>query len=77
MKRLAGRVAYITGAARGVGRAAAELMGREGAAVFAVDFDGDRLTEVVLAMRAAEINALGGVCDVSDLDSVRRISQRR
>jgi len=37
MGRLAGKSAIITGAARGIGRAAAELFAREGATVFATD----------------------------------------
>ena len=37
MGRLSGKSAIITGAARGIGRAAAELFAREGAVVFATD----------------------------------------
>ncbi len=37
MGRLSGKSAIITGAARGIGRAAAELFAREGATVFATD----------------------------------------
>jgi len=38
--RLAGKVCIVTGAASGIGRAAAELFGAEGATVVAADLDG-------------------------------------
>ena len=38
-KPLAGRVALVTGAASGIGRAAAEALNREGAAVVGTDID--------------------------------------
>ena len=37
MSQLEGKVAIVTGAARGLGRAYAEAMAREGAAIFACD----------------------------------------
>ena len=39
--RLAGKVAFITGAGAGIGRAAAERFALEGAAVIIADFDTD------------------------------------
>ena len=38
---LKGRVAVVTGAARGIGRAAADLLGKAGAAVFRLDLDAE------------------------------------
>jgi len=69
-ERFAGRTVYITGAASGLGRAAATLFAQEGAKVFAVDLNGDGVLETVSSIRAAGGDALGGVCDVTDLESV-------
>jgi meso-butanediol dehydrogenase/(S,S)-butanediol dehydrogenase/diacetyl reductase len=69
--RFTDRTAYITGAASGLGRAAAMLFAAEGAKVFAVDVNGDGVVETVNAIRAAGGQAIGGVCDVSDLESVQ------
>jgi NAD(P)-dependent dehydrogenase (short-subunit alcohol dehydrogenase family) len=68
--RFADRAVYVTGAGAGVGRATAELFGREGAKVFAVDIDGDAVVETVKSIHAAGGTARGGVADVSDYDSV-------
>ena len=46
---LTDRVAFVTGAARGIGRATAELLGRFGATVVGCDRDGERLASVPLA----------------------------
>lgn len=45
-QRLAGRVAIITGAASGIGRATTELFAAEGAAVVAVDLPGSAINDV-------------------------------
>ncbi|MDX2168701.1 MAG: SDR family NAD(P)-dependent oxidoreductase [Deltaproteobacteria bacterium] len=68
--RFTDRAVYITGAGAGLGRATAQLFAAEGAKVFVVDLNGDGVVETVNGIRAAGGNALGGVADVSDLDSV-------
>ena len=67
--RLEGRVAVITGGARGIGRAYAERFLREGASVQLADVDDIHASETLAAL-----GALGDVdyahCDVSDPSSV-------
>jgi 3-oxoacyl-[acyl-carrier protein] reductase len=55
---LAGRVALVTGAAQGIGRAIALKLASEGARVFANDLDADRL-----ALLASAIGEMGGACE--------------
>ena len=69
---LAGKVAVVTGAGSGIGRAAAALFAREGATVAAVD-----LAEAAAKETAEQIAATGGravaaVADVSDPGQVSR-----
>lgn len=70
--RLAGKVVFVTGAGSGMGRVAAHMFTREGAAVVATDFATGPLEETVAAVRAAggEIVAMPG--DVSVEGDVRR-----
>lgn len=51
--RLAGKVALLTGAARGIGRAAAELFAAEGARVALADVNAAGLEETASAIRVA------------------------
>jgi 3-oxoacyl-[acyl-carrier protein] reductase len=65
--RLDGKVAIVTGGARGIGEGIASLMIDEGAEVFLVDLNGETVSET--AARLGE-KARGLPADVSDADSV-------
>lgn len=62
---LENRVAIITGAARGIGAATAERMGKEGARVAVVDIDLTEANAVVETIRAAGGDAVAFECDVA------------
>jgi len=69
---LAGSVALITGASRGIGRAIAVDLARHGADVALVGRSAENLAETAAAVRAAraEARALPLIADVSDVQAV-------
>jgi NAD(P)-dependent dehydrogenase (short-subunit alcohol dehydrogenase family) len=71
MKRLEGKVALVTGAGSGIGRAVALRLAAEGAHVFCADLHAESLEQTCEAARQAGGVALAGRCDVSSEDEVR------
>jgi NAD(P)-dependent dehydrogenase (short-subunit alcohol dehydrogenase family) len=65
MSLFAGRVAFVTGAASGIGRAAALRFAAEGAAVAVCDIDDDGANETAEEIRSAAGTAIALHCDVS------------
>jgi 3(or 17)beta-hydroxysteroid dehydrogenase len=73
MGRVEGKIAIVTGAAHGLGRAAAELLARDGASVVLTDIDEDGGYEAVEAITAAGGKAKFMVHDVSSEADWQRV----
>jgi len=71
--RFTDRVALITAAASGIGRATAEIIAREGGQVVAIDTDAERLEELVTTIGAAGGQIAGRVGDALDPAQVAEI----
>lgn len=69
---LSGRRALVTGAGSGIGRACAQVLTREGAAVAVLDVREDAVADTVEELTAAGARVIGVRCDVADESSVAR-----
>ncbi|PPC75652.1 3-oxoacyl-ACP reductase [Pokkaliibacter plantistimulans] len=70
MKRLQDKVAIVTGASRGIGRATAKLFASEGAKVVAISRTQTKLDIVVDEIVSAGGTAVGLTCDIGDADQI-------
>ena len=70
MSSLNGKVALITGAASGLGKAIAELYAQHGASVAIADINQDAADKVAAEIKAAGGKALGVAMDVTSEDAV-------
>lgn len=71
--RLKDKIALITASASGIGRAAALLFAREGAAVAVADIDKGRIQDTIAEIKAAGGRAHGIPCDLTKETDCRRI----
>jgi NAD(P)-dependent dehydrogenase (short-subunit alcohol dehydrogenase family) len=69
-RRLDGKVAVITGAAQGIGRATALLFAAQGAKLALIDKDGASVRKVATEIEAAGGAVSAAACDVSEKDAV-------
>lgn len=70
-KPLTGKLAVVTGAARGIGAAIAEVLAREGATVIGVDRPAD---ESVLGTTMSSIGGIACPLDITDADAGRKLA---
>ncbi|XP_046881320.1 D-threitol dehydrogenase isoform X1 [Hypomesus transpacificus] len=71
--RLDGKVAYVTGAGQGIGRAFAHALGEAGAKVAVVDMDQGKAASVVEELTLKGINCILIVADISKSADVQRM----
>jgi NAD(P)-dependent dehydrogenase (short-subunit alcohol dehydrogenase family) len=71
---LGGRVAVVTGAGSGMGRAFALRLAAEGMKVVAADVQDDALAATVASLEGGGHDVLGVRVDVADPDSIRRLA---
>src|ERR1043166_2246534 len=71
--QMEGKIAVVTGAARGNGRAIAERLAREGAHVVCADIDGRAMERTVGDIASGGATAEAVECDVSKEEDVERL----
>ena len=74
--RFAGKVAFVTGAGNGIGRATAIAFAREGAGVVAADLSEEHSHDTVQSIEQLGGNVIAVSCDVTSSDQVGAALQR-
>lgn len=73
--RLKDKVAIITGGASGIGKAAAERFGQEGAILAIADMNPEAIERVLAEFIAKGYRAIGKVCNVADREQTQEMAR--
>jgi NAD(P)-dependent dehydrogenase (short-subunit alcohol dehydrogenase family) len=73
--KLENKVAVVTGAAQGIGRATALMMAREGAQIVVADLQGEKAQAVANEVKEIGAAALSVAVDVASEASVRQMAK--
>ena len=76
MNEFQGRVAIVTGAASGIGRALAKIFAREGMKVVLADIESEALSATAAELEAQGAEVLSVQTDVSKYDAVTNLAQK-
>lgn len=74
--QLAGKVALVTGAGSGIGKAAAHLLAKEGAKVATLGRTEEELEKTVAQIQSAQGEAMTVVADISQPDQMQKATQQ-
>lgn len=75
-KGIEGKIAFITGAAQGIGEAVARTLASQGAHIAAVDYNPEKLEKVVSSLKAEGRHAEAFPADVRDSAAIDEITAR-
>lgn len=76
MKNFAGKVAFVTGAASGIGLGITKAFIAKGMSVMLADIEPETLASTVETLRQGGANVEGVVCNVADVEAVRAAAQK-
>jgi NAD(P)-dependent dehydrogenase (short-subunit alcohol dehydrogenase family) len=76
MKDFAGKTAFVTGGAGGIGFAMARAFGRRGMKIAIADVEADTCARAVETLRAEGVEAIGFACDVADCEGYAEVAGR-
>ena len=75
MRELAGKTAFVTGGAAGIGLALGRAFAQAGMKVMLADIEADVLDAAVKSLQQISPDVRGTICDVADATSVERAAQ--
>lgn len=74
MRNLAGKVAVVTGAAQGIGRAFAQACSEAGMKVVLADIDSGKLDKAAAALAATSAEGMAMTCDVASAEEMEELA---